>query len=584
MSINIKLPLLRVRKRTSSALSSNMSKVPRTTTTYEPLRKANKIEEETVGLPIPTDDDDDAHFESLYDVKERHAASAWENMRCQLRNACIESLVMDDQPCMECSSEAEMWCQRCGSRAFYCKECWFHCHSKRNIFHTPVWKDDSCWRPVEIGGIKINVLVPHPCESKEEIIIRCLDEDGIEHNVHFMTCKCEPLAISLVRAHLWPASPTNPRYAFCFNLLDWGEALLLECQVSIKGLCEALYYKCPYIVKKRRDVYKCLIDAFEEYRYMKEQLRHLTFLNAQFDEGNVCPACPKAEGNVIISMDALFGLPRKKSSGKSHSEPLSGNRFFCSQNEVDLYVAQNSQTIIEANDCSSFMAGNPMRSASRFHALDETGVLGCACRHEIPLMFLNLKHGERLVYPSFIIEKILHHYPSDVHVTMMYDVACTLQKFLMKKWEVYDSRLSLAIPVFHAYGHKTECQLKFAPIRTNNIGLSDGEVMERLWSFLRRFSRITKEMKPFHRIDVLSSALSYYSYKKRANLYINTMKRLKRAIDGKIKAEQSLSALCTSGNLIDSDIIRMVEESNTIQVQISSNLPRTFFPKLYHIN
>lgn len=52
---------------------------------------------------------------------------------------------------------------------------------------------------------------------------------------------------------------------------------------------------------------------------------------------------------MIISMDALFGLPRKKSSGKSHSEPLSGNRFFFSQTEVDLYVAQNSQITIQAN-------------------------------------------------------------------------------------------------------------------------------------------------------------------------------------------------------------------------------------------
>ena len=28
-------------------------------------------------------------------------------------------------------------------------------------------------------------------------------------------------------------------------------------------------------------------------RFMKEQLKYMTFLNAEFDEGNVCPACPK---------------------------------------------------------------------------------------------------------------------------------------------------------------------------------------------------------------------------------------------------------------------------------------------------
>ena len=53
-------------------------------------------------------------------------------------------------------------------------------------------------------------------------------------------------------------------------------------------------------------------------------------------------------------------------------------------------------------------------------------------------------------------------------------------------------------------------QVEFSPMH-NNTGLSDGEVMERLWSYLRRFSRMTKEMRPSHRIDVLSHALLYYS-------------------------------------------------------------------------
>ena len=37
--------------------------------------------------------------------------------------------------------------------------------------------------------------------------------------------------------------------------------------------------------------------------------------------------------------------------------------------------------------------------------------------------------------------------------------------------------------------------------------LSDGEVMERLWSHMRCFSGMTKEMRLAHRIDVLTDAL-----------------------------------------------------------------------------
>ena len=55
-------------------------------------------------------------------------------------------------------------------------------------------------------------------------------------------------------------------------------------------------------------------------------------------------------------------------------------------------------------------------------------------------------------------------------------------------------------------------QAAFSPLFVKGIGLSDGEVMERLWSYLRRFTRMTKEMRPDHRVDVLAHALLYYGF------------------------------------------------------------------------
>ena len=52
--------------------------------------------------------------------------------------------------------------------------------------------------------------------------------------------------------------------------------------------------------------------------------------------------------------------------------------------------------------CSHFLAGDALRSSSRYHALDETAVFGCACRHEFPWLFVNLKHGERSVQKNVI--------------------------------------------------------------------------------------------------------------------------------------------------------------------------------------
>ncbi len=51
--------------------------------------------------------------------------------------------------------------------------------------------------------------------------------------------------------------------------------------------------------------------------------------------------------------------------------------------------------------------------------------------------------------------------------------------------------------------------------------MTDGEVLERLWSYLRRFARMTKEMRPSHRTDILTEALGHYAY--RSYLHLGTM-------------------------------------------------------------
>ena len=43
----------------------------------------------------------------------------------------------------------------------------------------------------------------------------------------------------------------------------------------------------------------------------------------------------------MISIDAIFGLPRKKSAGRSFRPPLHGTLFFENQDEVDRFVEAN---------------------------------------------------------------------------------------------------------------------------------------------------------------------------------------------------------------------------------------------------
>ncbi|XP_044181302.1 uncharacterized protein LOC114971817 [Acropora millepora] len=93
----------------------------------------------------------------------------------------------------------------------------------------------------------------------------------------------------------------------------------------------------------------------------------------------------------------------------------------------------------------------------------------------------------------------------------MYDIACILSSHLKNSGqEELLSDVGLAIPIFHCYGHKASCQVQFSPRRTPNIGLTDGEGVERFWSYLRQFSTITKEMSVDKRVDVLTDASLHY--------------------------------------------------------------------------
>ena len=53
-------------------------------------------------------------------------------------------------------------------------------------------------------------------------------------------------------------------------------------------------------------------------------------------------------------------------------------------------------------------------------------------------------------------------------------------------------------------------QIEFSPRRQNGYGLTDGEGIERLWSYLRGFSSQTKEMNAGRRTDILTDALLHY--------------------------------------------------------------------------
>lgn len=61
-------------------------------------------------------------------------------------------------------------------------------------------------------------------------------------------------------------------------------------------------------------------------------------------------------------------------------------------------------------------------------------------------------------------------------------------------------------------------QTQYSVRSLEGFGLTDGEGTERLWSYLRPLSTVTKEMTQTHRKELLNDALNHFCRRKIAGL------------------------------------------------------------------
>ncbi|OAD79034.1 hypothetical protein PHYBLDRAFT_62201 [Phycomyces blakesleeanus NRRL 1555(-)] len=76
----------------------------------------------------------------------------------------------------------------------------------------------------------------------------------------------------------------------------------------------------------------------------------------------------------------------------------------------------------------------------------------------------------------------------------------------------------LAVLIFHAYAHVQHCLIKLNPKYRDEFGLTDGECLERLWSYLNRFVTMTRKMGQANQKLVLYRAIKFCNETKKVQL------------------------------------------------------------------
>lgn len=108
-----------------------------------------------------------------------------------------------------------------------------------------------------------------------------------------------------------------------------------------------------------------------------------------------------------------------------------------------------------------------------------------------------------------------------------YDIACQWSLKLWDRIKIYPESLQIdheqhsfyfLVPKFHLPAHIKKCQTDYSFNFNKNVGRTDGEGVERGWSYINPIAASTREMGPGSRRDVLDDHFGDWNWKKTTKL------------------------------------------------------------------
>ncbi|KAF7325179.1 hypothetical protein MKEN_00561900 [Mycena kentingensis (nom. inval.)] len=346
----------------------------------------------------------------------------------------------------------------------------------------------------------------------------------------------------LIKAGLFPCSPTNPTLAVDINVLSLFHELFLHIAPNNSALCKTLEnflafrgYKLELGEQASRPGPKtgskrARCDDVEDedeappprptnpFPKPPPRTEPSAYLRRR------CPACfegrkrdPTQTFDVSVCIDACFTQKIRALFGRNcdparihaysvflarelaevYEEYVEGTRSAGKQSkkarmdpeaEDDSYVGKMRVPESTLNGCSdSFRAADEKRGKASSQFFAHTGLMCMVCRHDQVLFMGSMTSvGEKQHYAPLLFEKLFQHLPEGIIVGGMYDIACQLARSC-ELWGFlgsYQEWLVWAVSVFHAFAHRWGCQLIFHPQKCIGFGDTNGEGSERNWNKL----------------------------------------------------------------------------------------------------
>ncbi|KAH9822293.1 hypothetical protein DFH28DRAFT_1180610 [Melampsora americana] len=424
-----------------------------------------------------------------------------------------------------------------------------------------------------------------------ELDCQCSPEDLRKRRVDFIDllsrtskrtvrfCGCVPDVIRLLYLGYIGGSPQFPCTAFSVRLIQLHHHFWNHTSISTSGFIDALMafldLLCPvrltpqqlkekrtYKKNANRILRRPFSQAIDIYR------RILLGQQALYEEGlgltphdisaAQCSRCfGPAEGEIkaspnepdfIITMDGNFQHRHQSRASKDSPQEDQYPSSFIKPSQLEKEVVACNRTDAQANQiktsCSdSHTAANDVRNSTSWDRCNDTGLFAGACRHDVPLYYVNIyQSGEKLYYPVAILKQLRELHP-DKFIGVLYDIGCHLDVHIAKRGLFAgDLNMMFGTSVFHAYVHQWACQIKYHPRFNQYWGLSDGEGLERLWSFLSALVAPLRISTRLHQFLAIHWRTLFYASK----VNEGSGQWLRRRFDNAVKVMKEAQAALTS--------------------------------------
>ncbi|KAH9462420.1 hypothetical protein Pst134EB_006313 [Puccinia striiformis f. sp. tritici] len=403
------------------------------------------------------------------------------------------------------------------------------------------------WSNVNTYADHTNCKCPPHLQTRRPVD---LVDINAQYRASVVFCKCTEDGVRLLQTGFLPASALTPQTAFSLPLMIFHNSLWNNCHIGVQPFTrslkewleprsERLWVRKKKHLYQGRDLRKPFSAAIDLFRTLKKMSKEMTFKVLRLDAQEIqalegCAGCfgpqppnaqdypSKMRNKAILCLDANF-QHRHHSKAGNNDRPIDTPRIFIPPSKfTEMKAAIQAKEIAmtspgQADRCAdSHKAADDKRNESTWKGCDDTGLMGLCCRHDAAIYMGNIfKSGEQRCLPVTMINELLTQCEADRPIGILYDIGCSLDKYMGARELLAEHRprLSFGTSVFHAYVHNWVCQLQYHPRLNDGWGLSDGEGLERLWSYLSPLVSNLRYSTRNHRLAAIAHRLEYHNLK-----------------------------------------------------------------------